>query len=252
MKRIINLIFLISFVFCSELEKGIVAYENRASGAIGTKAEPSNINQAITYFERAVKITANEEEATVYLLKSYYYKGTFVVTDHDERKAIYNQGKDLAEKMIVKYPNSVPLRYWYLTCLGKWSEMYGIFTAAKEGVAGVMKAHSETIIDLDPEYNHGGGYFMLGAVHYKSPYIPFILSWPTNDDAIFWLKKAVNTGEATPVQKNYLSKALYKDKQENAAIRLVKEVISTSPDTDFLVEDRYEIEEAKKLLTDYE
>lgn len=252
MKRIINLIFLISFAFCSDLEKGIIAYENRASGAMGTKAEPSNINQAIRHFEIAVKITAIEETSAVYLLKSYYYNGTYVLSDKKERKTEYNKGKSLGEKMITKYPESAELRYWYLTCLGKWAEVYGIFAAAKEGVADLMKEHSEKIIELNPELENGGGYFMLGAVHYKSPYIPFILSWPDNDDSVVWLQKAANVGRATLVQKNYLARALYKNKQEDEAIRLVKEIISTSPDTDFLVEDRYEIEEAKKLLKDYE
>ena len=154
--------------------------------------------------------------------------------------------------MIAKYPNSAALRFWYLTCLGKWAEVYGIFAAAKEGVADLMKEHSEAIIRLDKEYENGGGYFMLGAVHYKSPYIPFILSWPDNDDAIIWLRKAVRTGEAIPVQKTYLVRALYKDGQEEEAIRLVKEVINTPPDQEDLVEDRFEIEEAKKLLEEFE
>ena len=237
---------------CSELENGITAYNKRADGSDGTIAQSKNINRAIRHFERAMKIDALEEETADYLLRCYYYKGTFVLSDEDARKAEYNKGKSLAEKMIAKYPNSAALRFRYLTCLGKWAEVYGIFAAAKEGVADLMKEHSEKIIELDPEYENGGGYFMLGAVHFKSPYIPFILSWPDNDDAIIWLRKAFQTGAAIPVQKTYLAKALYKDKQEEEAIRLVKEVISTPPDPEDLVEERFEIEEAKALLEDFE
>ena len=100
------------------------------------------------------------------------------------KKKIFNKGKALGEKYIQKYPNSVQFRYWYLVNLGSWAQVYGILTAAREGVADQMKTHSEKIIALDPNYQDGGGYFMLGAVHYKSPYIPFLLSWPDNDDAI--------------------------------------------------------------------
>ncbi len=251
MKRIIILITLISFAFCSELEKGIISYENRAVGAIGATAKPANIDQAIRHFEKALKITATEKTSALYLLKSYYYKGTFVLKDKKERKEEYNKGKILAEEMIAKYPDSPELRYWYLTCLGKWAEVYGILTAAREGVADLMKEHSEKIIELDSNLENGGGYFMLGAVHYKSPYIPFILSWPDNSAAVLWLQKAVNTGRATPVQKNYLARALYKDGQEENAINLVKEVISEPPDPDYLVEERFEIQEAKKLLENF-
>ena len=252
MKGTLYLLFLISISMCSELENGITAYNNRADGSDGIIAQSKNINRAIRHFERAMKIDALEEVAAVYLLRCYYYKGTFVLIDEDARKAEYNKGKTLAELMITKYPNSAALRFRYLTCLGKWSEVYGIFAAAKEGVADLMKEHSEKIIELDPKYENGGGYFMLGAVHFKSPYIPFILSWPDNDDAILWLRKAVQTGKALPVQKTYLARALFKDGQEEAAIRLVKEVISTPPDPEDLVEERFEIEEAKALLEDFE
>ncbi len=93
---------------------------------------------------------------------------------------------------------------------------------------------------------------MLGAVHYKSPYIPFILSWPDNDDAIVWLEKAVNTGRETPIQKNYLARALYKDGREDEAMKLVQSVIATPPGSESLVEERFEIEEARLLLEDFE
>lgn len=252
MKPLIFFIFLFSFALSTELVDGIAAYTSRAEGSIGTKAQSKNIDEAIRQFEQAIKIDDIKEEAAVYLLKCYYYKGTYVLTDEEDRKAEYNKGKALAEQMVANYPNSAALRYWYLTCLGKWSEVYGILTAAKEGVADLMKEHSEKIIELDSEYEHGGGYFMLGAVHYKSPYIPFILSWPDNDDAIIWLEKAVKTGRATPVQKNYLSRALYKDGREEEAIQLLKSVISTPPDPKSLVEERFEIEEATILLNDYE
>ena len=52
---------------------------------------------------------------------------------------------------------------------------------------------------------------MLGAIHLKSPYIPFILSWPSNKKAIKYLKLALNQGEKTPSQVVYLARALYKD-----------------------------------------
>ncbi len=252
MKKILIFTFLFSFAFSSEMEKGINAYNKRGEGAQGIQAQSKNINQAIRHFERAIKIRALEEEAAVYLLRSYYYKGTFVLTDEDERKAEYDKGKTLAEEMIAKYPNSAPIRYWYLTCLGKWAEVYGILTAAREGVADLIKEHSETIIRLDREYENGGGYFMLGAVHYKSPYIPFILSWPDNDDAIIWLRKANSTGKATMVQKTYLARAIYKDGQEGEALALVRDVINVIPDPVNILEERFEIIEAKKLLEDFE
>ena len=113
-----------------------------------------------------------------------------------------------------------------------------------------MKTHSEKIIELDPEYQNGGGYFMLGDVHFKSPYIPFLLSWPDNDDAIKYLQLSVDTGNAEMNQKNYLAQALSKDGQDKKARALLEEVLNTEPSTTTLVEDLDDIEEARQLLED--
>ena len=135
--------------------------------------------------------------------------------------------------------------------LGSWSKAYGIIAAAREGVADLMKQHSEKIIELDPDYENGGGYFMLGAVHYSSPYIPFLLSWPDNDEAIVWLQKAVATGKPRLVQMIYLAQALYEDGQEKEAISILEKVKATRPAAETLVENHDDIREAKELLQEY-
>ena len=113
-----------------------------------------------------------------------------------------------------------------------------------------MRTHSEKIIELDPEYRNGGGYFMLGAVHFKSPYIPFLLSWPDNDDAIKYLQLSVDTGNAEMNQKNYLAQALSKDGQDKKARVLLEGVLNTKPSADTMVEDLDDIKEARQILED--
>lgn len=87
MKPLIFFIFLFSFALSTELVDGIAAYTSRAEGSIGTKAQSKNIDEAIRQFEQAIKIDDIKEEAAVYLLKCYYYKGTYVLTDEEDRKA---------------------------------------------------------------------------------------------------------------------------------------------------------------------
>ena len=160
-------------------------------------------------------------------------------------------GKDLGEKYIVKYPDSPAFRYWYLVNLGSWAQVYGILTAAREGVADIMKTHSEKIIVLDPEYQDGGGYFMLGAVHLKSPYIPFLLSWPDKNKAVDYLSRATYTGESTLVQKRYLAHASYKTGNKKYARGLLEEIIRSKPSEDEYLEDLEDIREAKLLLKSF-
>ena len=232
------------------IDEGVDFYSKRQDGSKGTLASTENIDKAIKQFSSALLSPESEKDAALYLLKSYYYKAEFAVQDEEEKKNIFNEGKALGEKYIEKYPTSAEFRYWYLVNLGSWAQVYGILTAAREGVSDLMKTHSEKIIELDPEYQNGGGYFMLGAVHFKSPYIPFLLSWPDNDDAIKYLQLSVDTGNAEMNQKNYLAQALSKDGRDKKARALLTEVINTEPSTTTLVEDLDDIEEARQLLED--
>jgi len=251
--RCVLLCFMVAYGICSqnELEKGITLYNHRLEGSVKSSAKPEPITNAIKHFQYALKNSATETDAELYLLKSYYFRGKYVHKNKEKQKADFSKGKELGENYIKKYPDSAPFRYWYLVNLGSWSEVYGIITAAREGVADLMREHSGVIISLDPEYENGGGYFMLGAVHFKSPYIPFFLSWPDNDDAIKYLTKAFNIGEATPNQKVYLAQALYKDGQKYRAIDMLKEVANMQPSAEKIMRDLEQIELAEQLLSEY-
>ena len=251
MKKFLFISFLFTILFGSNLSKGLDLYRSRAEGSVGLKAKAEPINSAIEEFEKGMLSSVNALESGVYLLRSYYYKGQFVLKDNDEKKEIFNKGKILGESLIKKYPKSPAIRYWYLVNLGRWSQVYGTFAAAKEGVADLMRTHSQKIIDLDPAYMNGGGYFMLGAIHLKSPYIPFILSWPSNKKAIKYLKLALNQGEKTPSQVVYLARALYKDGKKDKAIQHLKNLLSMPISELNKVEDlQYKIE-AENLLADW-
>jgi tetratricopeptide (TPR) repeat protein len=234
----------------SDIDKGKAWYDRRAEGASGSRAASAPIDSAISYFERSMD-GGDEIEAALMLVKAFYFKGEYTTNDKEEKKTIFDRGKRFAENYIDRYPDSALFRYWYLVNLGSWSKAYGILTAAREGVADLMREHSEKIIELDPGYENGGGYFMLGAVHYESPYIPFLLSWPDNDDAVIWLRKAVETGNARLVQMVYLAKALYKDGQEGEAISMLEKVVNSEPSPHALVEQRDDIREARELLGEY-
>jgi len=228
--------------------EGVKWYNNRHLGSMGEQASEQSINKSINFFLLELNNPKHDEIAALYLLKSYYYKGEFAIQDKQKKRKIFNDGKILGEKYIIKYPNSAKIRYWYLVNLGSWAKVYGIITAAKEGVADLMKQHSEKIIELDSQYQNGGGYFMLGAVHYKSPYIPFLLSWPDNKEAIKYLKKSLNTGKPTLNQKKYFAKAIIEDGQINNAKIILNEIVNSEPDPKNIVEDLNEIKEAITLL----
>ena len=235
----------------SDFQKGVTHYNKRHEGCIEDRAKPMQIERAITYFENVLSNETNKKEAALYLLKSYYFKGKFAEEDKDLKKKILKKGKDFGLGLIEEFPNSVECRYWYLVNLGSWAEEYGIFAAAKEGVADQMKYHSGKIISLNPEYENGAGYFLLGAVHYKAPYIPFILSWPNNKEAIKYLRLAYDTGDVEIAQMVYLSQALHKGKRKDEAISLIEKAMNVEPSKDNYASDWEWIKKAKNIFHKY-
>ena len=252
MNKIIILIFIISNIFCENFfDQGVLEYNNRSIGFLEEGyVTQQQIDKAIKLFEQELNSEEenNIEQSVIYLLKSYYFKGEYVMKDIDSKKIIFDKGKKIAERYIPIYPESAAIRYWYLVNLGSWAESYGTLKAAREGVADIMKEQSEKIIALDLEYKNGGGYFMLGAVHLKSPYIPFLLSWPDKKEAIKYLQLAVDTKEATLVQKKYLAHAFYKIGSKEKAIEILNEVINSELSKDEIIEDINDIKKAKELL----
>ena len=227
-------------------EKGVAFYDNRSDGAVGYNVKSLPIENAIKQFKKAS--TDFELDAGVYLMKSYYFKGKFLAKTDDEKKKVFSKGKKLGERLVDLYPNSAAARYWFLVNLGSWAEVYGTMAAAKEGVAGLMRDHAKKIIEINPNYSNGGGNFMLGAVHFKSPYIPFILSWPDNDLAIKNLEKAYGIGNSTPSQTVYLARAFYKNGQSDKAKSYLRGLLKKPLSLNEKVEDFDQHEIAKSLL----
>lgn len=236
----------------SSFEKGIDFYRKRAENADNLTADPKNIDSAIYYFSKAlIEDNLNEEKNASYLIRSYYYKGAFTRLNNEERKVLYNNGKVLGEEMLIKYPESAAIITWYMTCLGKWAETYGKINAAREGVVDKLKGYCEKLIKIDPLYGNGSGYRIFGAIHYEAPYIPFFLTWPSNNEAVKLLTKAYAISKEEPSNNYYLAQALYKDNQKEEAIQMLRQIVTTAPRQSELIEDKYYIQEAKKLLEEY-
>jgi len=234
-----------------ELEKGLEFYNKRAEGATELIAKAANIDKAIGHFKTATGNKDTKLNASIMLMQCYYYKGTFVETDKEKRLAVYNLSKSLGEQTMAAYPKSAAAVYWHAANMGKWGETSGIMKAAKEGLADSMKEWCEKVIELDPNYKDGGGYRMLGIVHFKTPYIPFMLSWPDDEEAQKHLEKALTYNAKDFIGNVYYAQVLKENKEKEKAIAILEKMVTWTPDPQQLLEDRKELKEAKRLLAEY-
>ena len=244
------LFFMISFLICGTFEEGVSHYNNRAENANGLIPIDENIYQAIKIFESLQEPynTSNQDlQVGIYLTKSYYFRAQYIAQGKEDKKLYFEVAKDLSERYIHKYPDSVELLYWNLATMSNWAKLIGVKKLTKLGAADNYREKAIDIIVMDSEYENGGGYFLLGAVYFTAPYIPLIISWPDDDRAVKYFTKAVNTGRATPLQMIYLAKALIKTDQKDDAKDVLQGIIKTSPSSYNYIEDSHYIHEAKNI-----
>ena len=106
-----------------------------------------------------------------------------VAKGNDDKLLYFELAKDLSERYIYKYPESVEVLYWNLT-ISNWAKLLGVRQISQLGAADNYRDKAVDVIVMDPSYEDGGGYFLLGAVYFTAPYIPLMINWPDDNKAV--------------------------------------------------------------------
>ena len=126
----------------------------------------------------------------------------------------------------------------------------GSCKAARTGAAEKIRDYASTVIALDPEFEEGGGYRVLGRLHHQAPRIPFLTAWVSRDEGAREPAPRRRVNDRNFVNRHFLAEALADgDAAERAeAIRIEAELVADAPSPGHLVEDLAIQDEAKKNL----
>ena len=229
-------------------EQGLELYKLRSADADSFRANPDNINKAIAAFKVALENDINPEESAAYLLQSYYFKAMYTDISKERRKAIYDNGFSLGERMMKRFPKSVPIKFWYGANAGRWADVHGFVQAATSGIAKKLRKASKEIIKLDPQYQGGGGYRILAQVHFYSPNIPLIMGWPSDERAKELIEKAMNIAPDHPTNRMLYAEILLEFDQDKKARQQLEYILDMEPRSSHLVEDRYVKHRSRQML----
>lgn len=235
----------------SSFEQGLEGYHKRAVDADSFRAEPQYINQAIEAFERAWEKEEYPAEAAFYLLKSYYFKGMYTGLSKSQQKEVFSKGRELGENAHRQFPDSVGIAFWYGANLGRWANVHGFLASATSGVAKTLRSLSQEIIDLNPEYEGGGGYRMLSQVYFHTPRIPIIMGWPSDERALELSQKALKIAPDHFSNLLLQSRILLSFDRKAEARTHLNRILEMEPRTDYLVPDRYVKHLADKMLQEH-
>jgi hypothetical protein len=126
----------------------------------------------------------------------------------------------------------------------------GPFKAARQGLAGKLRALAETAIALDETVEGAGGHRFLGRLHSEAPKIPFFTGWVDRDLALRHLRRALELAPEEPDNALFLATAIleHRPSESAEALDLLRRLAERQPRADHRVEDTHSLAEARRLL----
>ncbi|MBI5232830.1 MAG: hypothetical protein HY880_00590 [Deltaproteobacteria bacterium] len=222
-------------------------YKKRADGASNDWATTGNIKQALDAYLKAYEMGERTEDVVERIMRSTYFYATFAQQDIKEQKAAFQRSIEIGEGFLKTNPNSVAINYQMAGSWGRWGEANGIIASARKGVAQRVRDYGEKTVALDSSFAEGGGYRTLGRLHFKAPRIPLILSWPSKDESLKYLSRAVATGPNNLTNHLFYAETLFELDVYNKAIEHVDLVLNAPINPERLVEDARDKKDALAL-----
>jgi len=256
--------------------KGDQAYSRRQEGRIGAVADGRPIAEAIAAYQTAAE-AADNLEARWKLLRAFYFKGVYTGLDPDSRLAVFVRARHVSEDLLAilarkagrhdwpdlgslppasraellgRSPDAAPSFYWAAACVGQWALSVGKIQAVTAGAAEFIRDNAATVIAIDPQFEDGGGYRVLGRLHDEAPEIPFLTGWVSREEALKNLRLAVSIDGKNFANRHFLAEALAKGTPAEVAeaIAIEEKLLKDGPSPQHLVEDLFVQEQARADL----
>lgn len=246
--------------FAAALAQADGDYARRADGAAGSVAQPARIDAAIEAYRRALSLQPESGEARFKLLRALFFRASFCGAAPRERRRIFEEAKALGDdgidrlekkigrsggasriEALRKIPGAASLYFWSAVSWGEWALARGKLAAARAGAGGRIRDLAQTVVDVDPELEQGGGYRILGRLHDQSPRIPFLTGWVSRRQALSHLRKALAIGPRNSVNQLFLAEAIlsHEPASREEARRLLTLCAGSPPRDEYRVEDAH-------------
>jgi hypothetical protein len=259
------------------IAEGDSHYRKRQDGRAGNRANPREIGLAVASYDTAAR-APDSIEARWKLARALYFQGAYTGLESNARAAKYEKARQTSEEAVRmlerraarkgtlssfegRSPDEIaasvssdsdaaPTFFWASVAWGEWALESGKIQAARTGAAEKVRDYATILIAMDPNFEEGGGYRVLGRLHHQAPSIPFLTGWVSREKALFNLRKAVEVDGKNLINRHFLAEALADGNatERSEAMRLEEEVLAGSPSPGHLVEEiAIQIEAAKNL-----
>jgi hypothetical protein len=250
------------------------AWSRRDEGRTGARASPRRISEAVSRYQDASQ-APDAVEPRWKLARALFFEAKFTGRGRNAQRALFEKARDAGEEAIAILrrraevagravateprkaaaalagePDAASAYFWTAVAWGEWGLVAPRITAARKGAAMKVRDYAATVIALDPGFEGGGGYRILGRLHQRAPRIPGVTGWVSRAEGIRNLRLAVKTAPRNFVNRHFLAEALADGgpAAKSEAIRIEKDLVADAPSPGHLVEDLAIQEEAKRDL----
>ncbi len=254
-------------------------FARRQDKRVGSVADRAAITAAVRAYETATE-AADSIEARWKLARALVFRGAYTDLDPAAQQAAFDRARragddavrvlerrarrsgrrefsamraDEIAEAVRKDLDAVPSFYWAAVSWGRWALSRGKEEAVRLGAADRVRQYAEVLIVLDPRFEDGGGYRVLGRLHDEAPVMVENADWISRADALKNLRLAIAVDAANFTNRLFLAEALSRGSasERAEAVALVQRLVSESPSPARLVEDLRIQEDARRDLASW-
>ena len=232
-------------------------------------APPFEVEGAIDLYRKALALEPRNIETLARLMRALHFRGAHTGVTLEAKKMIFDEGRQLGQAAVdrleaeakakkgfsrieaLRLVKGTPALYlWTAGHWGEWGLARGKFAAARSGAAARVRDLSQTVIEIDPLFEEGAGYRILGRLHSEAPSIVFITGWVSREKALQNLRRAHQIAPSHPTNSFFLAEAIldHDPAHRDEAVRLLEQCSASSPRPDFMLEDAKYARVARKRL----
>lgn len=230
------------FVLYLALSAGLVAQD--APNADALYADRQNLEsarRAEAIWAQRLQQNPRDFEAAWKLARTRYWLGGHA--PQPERKALLEAGIAAGRAAVSVDPNRPEGHFWIAANMGALAESFGLRQGLK--YRGEIKSELETVLRLDPAYQHGSADRALGRWYFKVP----ALFGGSKKKSEEHLRKSLTYNVNSTVSRFFLAETLLAMDRKTEGMAELQRVLDAPVDPVWAPEDREFKDKAQRLLT---
>jgi tetratricopeptide (TPR) repeat protein len=223
----------------SESEKTITDRIAEADAFYSQREDLSKVRLGIAVLRQARIVDDGNYEAAWKLAKFDYYLGLHS-TDDRERQAAFREGIDAGKIAVQLQGDKADGHFWLGANYGGTAE---ISVLAALTVFQDIRREMERVIEIDPTYEVGSGYMVLGQLYLEAPRI----LGGDKEKAIEYFERGLRVGSDNGLLHLRLAEAYHATGRDRDARKQIDFILKMTPGSNYLPEHEETVAGAKEL-----